>query len=88
MNCLFVVNTPLQLLSAYVLANSIHSHDYKHLLLLHPNGYESWHKSYCLTKMAGDQSTWQQITLQKRWINRDTRIAVFKTQIDEMRDKI
>lgn len=78
----------MQLMTAYILANSTIKGTHNHLLLLHPNGYELWDRSYCLTHMSMDKSTWHKISVVKRWINRNTKISVFKTQIDEMRESV
>lgn len=88
MHNLFIVNTPLQLLTAYILANTVESGNKNQLLLVHPNGYDSWGDSYCLTHMSTDSTTWNQIAVFKRWINRDTKFSAFKSQINQMQETL
>ena len=88
MNNLFVINTPLQLLTAYIVANSTAEGDTNQLLLLHPNGYELWDESYCLTKMSKDTTTWQTISVVENWMNRRTKVIQVRREFQYMHDLI
>lgn len=60
---LFIVNTPLQLLTAYIVANAYQQEAANYLFLLNPKGYKTWAESKCLGYMSADNGTWQDICL-------------------------
>ncbi|CQR70552.1 hypothetical protein SOV_40800 [Sporomusa ovata DSM 2662] len=88
MNNLFVVRTPLQLLSAYILAYSQGSPNYNHLMLLNPRGEELWHKGYCVNKMSTDTGVWGKITMCRHRIVRRSEIRQIKKRLADMRSEL
>lgn len=87
MNNLFVLINPLQLLTGYIIANSIHADDNNFLILYRPGGQEFWKQCISLQKMSSDKSTWDQVVYIRRWLNRTSRpsISSLKNEINNMR---
>ncbi len=81
MNNLFVATSPLQLLSCYIIANSIHEREENFLLLL---GSNKWENFESLKKMASDNSTWKQIFIFHNWLGRKSKFSSLKTEIISM----
>lgn len=88
MHNLFVVRTPLQLLSAYIIAEQAHPQAVNALLLINPRGNTLWQSTYCLNRMVTDQEVWHKvITLTHRVARRSEvfhlreRLAELKTQL-------
>jgi len=63
MRNLFIVNTPLHLFTAYIIANYYTHGQNNMLVLINPKAYSSWENSRCLAKMASDDTTWSSILL-------------------------
>lgn len=84
MNNLFLASTPLQLLSAYIIANSIHERDENHLLLLGRNE-QTWNGCFSLQKMSTDVSTWQKIVIIENWLGRKSKLNTLRKEIESMR---
>jgi len=57
----FIARTPLQLLSAYVVASQVNKHTINDLILINPRGNALWHSSFCIKRMATDQNVWQRV---------------------------
>lgn len=87
MNNLFLLNTPLQLLTGYIIANTIHTNDHNYLILLNPDGTRLWNKCLSLRKMSTDNSTWIQITILENWLGRKSKLSVnsLQQEINSMR---
>lgn len=63
MSNLFIVNTPLHLFTAYIIANYYTAGQSNMLALINPKAYSAWENSRCLAKMASDDTTWKSIIL-------------------------
>jgi Alpha-2,8-polysialyltransferase (POLYST) len=87
MNNFFLLNTSLQLLTGYIIANTIHAEDHNYLLLLHPGGTDYWNKCFSLQKMSSDDSTWDQIIILENWLGRKSKLSIssLKQEINNMR---
>ncbi|MGE5557529.1 MAG: polysialyltransferase family glycosyltransferase [Bacillota bacterium] len=84
MKYLFLASTPLQLLSAYIIANSIHEQDENHLLLLGREEH-TWNRCFSLRKMSTDTFTWQKIIIMNNWLGRKSSLATLPTEIGSMK---
>ncbi|MEG6585051.1 polysialyltransferase family glycosyltransferase [Dendrosporobacter sp. 1207_IL3150] len=63
MKNLFIVNTPLQMLTAYIIANTYTCNENNYLFLQNPKGYKEWANSKCLAMISSDDHTWQDIII-------------------------
>lgn len=88
MNNLFVINTPFQLLSAFMVANSYEKEARNFLLVLRPNEYENWQYSTGIQYMLNDKSTWKSIFIVQKWLQRDDKISSYRQQIKDMSECI
>jgi len=61
MHNLFIVRTPLQLLSAYIVASQNHCQATNTLVLINPRGNTLWQSTYYLNRMVTDQEVWHKI---------------------------
>ncbi len=85
MNNLFVVRTPLQLLSAYIIAQNAGTENYNHLMLLNPRGAAIWHKGYSINKMSNDLAVWNKVTILQHRIARRSQLRKIKDRLADMR---
>lgn len=85
MNNLFVVRTPLQLLSAYIIAQNAGTDNYNHLMLLNPRGAAIWQKGYSVKKMSNDLSVWNKVTILQHRIARRSQLLKIKARLADMR---
>jgi hypothetical protein len=88
MKNLFVINTPFQLLSAFMVASSYEKNAQNFLLVLRPNEYKNWEQSTGIQYMLHDESTWEKIMIIERWLQRDDRKSGYRQQIKDMRERI
>jgi hypothetical protein len=84
MNNLFIAHTPLQLLTAYIIANTSYAKDRNYLVLLYRNS-NYWNKCFSLKKMSSNGSTWEQIIIMENWLGRISKLSTFKQEINSMR---
>jgi len=61
MRNLFIVNTPLHLFTAYILANYYMKDEDNVLMLANPKSHSRWNENRCIAYMAHDTTTWDQI---------------------------
>ncbi len=87
MKNLFVINTPFQLLSAFMVAGSYEKDAQNFLLVLRPNEYENWERSTGIQYMLHDESTWGKIMIIEKWLQRDD-ISSYRQQIKDMHERI
>ncbi|SDD80641.1 polysialyltransferase family glycosyltransferase [Sporomusa acidovorans] len=87
MNNVFVVGTPLQLLSAYILAGEFFPEATNQLLLINPRQEKLWHSSTSLQRMASDQTIWSQIVSINYWLRRDY-VWNYPRQMRAMRERL
>lgn len=83
MSNLFVVNTTMQLLTAYILARSLKSENY--LIILHPPNHSLWNDSTCLGKILKDQNVWNDTHIINKWFERLKSKKEIKKHISIMR---
>lgn len=88
MKNLFVINTPFQLLSAFMVASSYEKDAQNVLLVLRPNEYENWKQSTGIQYMLHDELTWEKIIVIKKWLQRDDIKSSYRQQIRDMRERI
>lgn len=88
MKNLFLINTPFQLLSAFIVANSYEKDSQNYLIVLRPNEYENWRYSTGIQYMLQDNSTWERVFTAHKWLERSERISSYKKQIEEMKERI
>lgn len=84
MNNLFVINTPFQLLSAFMVANSYEKDARNFLLILRPNEYENWQYSTGIQYILNDKLTWADIFIVQKWLQRDDKVSSYRQQIRDM----
>ena len=58
---LFVVNSSINLLSTFVLANSLFENDDNYLALVHPHGYDRWKEDKILRFMSSPDAGFKQV---------------------------
>lgn len=58
---LFVVNSSINLLSTFVLANSLYENDDNYLALVHPHGYDRWQEDKILRFMSSPDAGFKQV---------------------------
>ena len=58
---LFVVNSSINLLSTFVLANSLFENDENYLALVHPHGYDRWQEDKILRFMSSPDAGFKQV---------------------------
>lgn len=58
---LFVVNSSINLLSTFVLANSLFENDDNYLALVHPHGYDRWKEDKILRFMSSQDAGFKQV---------------------------
>lgn len=85
---MFIINTPFQLVTSYILATSYFNGDDNQLLLLHPHGYDKWHETFSLNRMSTDRDVWQKIDVFQDWLGRKTTFRDYRNQIGMMRRAI
>jgi hypothetical protein len=85
---LFVVNTPFQLLSAFIVANSYEKEAENYLLVLRPNEYENWQYSTGVQYILKDISTWKKSLIVEKWLQRNDKRSSYREQITEMKERI
>jgi hypothetical protein len=88
MNNLFIINTPFQLLSAFITANSYEKGVGNYLLVLRPNEYENWQYSTGVQYILKDTSTWRRVFIVEKWLQRDDKKNSYREQIREMKERI
>jgi len=88
MKNLFVINTPFQLLSAFMVASSYEKDAQNFLLVLRPNEYENWEQSSGIQFMLQDESTWEKKMIIEKWLQRDDKKSSHRQQIKDMRERI
>ena len=88
MNNLFVINTPFQLLSAFMVANSYEKEAQNYLLVLRPNEYENWPYSTGIQYILKDASTWEKVLIVEKWLQRDDKKSSYREQIRNMKERI
>lgn len=88
MKQLFIVNTPLQLLTSYIVANGYNCDSDNHLLLLQPKGYDSWANSECLHNMANDHATWTSISMLRQKGLKLKQLPQLRKEIIKLRDEL
>ena len=58
---LFVVNSPLHLMSAFILANSKFIDDDNYLALVHPHGFHKWKECAVMSFMSSTEGGFKEI---------------------------
>lgn len=87
MRNLFIVNTPLHLLTAYILANYYTKNDSNVLMLANPKSHSHWNENRCIAKMARDKSTWAQIITADKSYKQKIKSEGPRCVIQEFKDK-
>lgn len=85
MAVLFIVNTPLQLVTAYIIANYYFKGMDNHILLINPRYEELYKNCFYVKQILDDRNTWQQVSMYRTWLGRETRLANVRKAISEMR---
>lgn len=88
MHNLFVVRTPLQLLSAYIIADQIQPGRINDLILINPRGKMLWESSYCLKRMVTDKNTWHKVIIKSHRIARRSEIFHLREQLRQLKTEI
>ncbi len=87
MSNLFVVSTPLQLLTAYIIVTNQLEDDDNMLVYIQRNHEKIYQESFCIRKIFDDTSTWQVLRCEK-WLEGVTRLPEFKANIMRMKQMI
>lgn len=88
MSNLFIVNTPLQLLTAYIIANGLKNKEHNHLMLINSMHNELLNSCYYVRKILEDSIVWQQVSLREHWLGRNTRLLDIKKEMRNMKDAL
>jgi hypothetical protein len=87
MSNLFVVSTPLQLLTAYIIATNLFENDDNMLVYIQCNHEKIYQESLCVRKMFDDKSTWQ-VLRREKWLQGITRLSEFKEKLTQMKQTL
>lgn len=85
-NNLFIVCTPFNLLTVFILAKSIFKDDNNYLAVMHPQSYEEWSKEPVLNYILSGKSGFKEIFLLLRWFR--TGQGSYKKQIENLKDML
>ena len=88
MHNLFVVRTPLQLLSAYVIAEQMQPGEINDLILINPRGKMLWEGSYCLKRIVTDKNTWHKVIIKSHRIARRSELFHLRGQLGKLKTEI
>ncbi len=88
MKNIFMINTPFQLLSAFIVANSYEKKAQNYLLVLRPNEFQNWQYSTGVQYILKDVSTWEKVLIVEKWLQRNDRISSYREQISNMKERI
>lgn len=80
---LFVTNTPLQLLTAYIVANAFFPDANNHLLFINRNYKRFMNTSFYMKKMMTDTSTWKRVSLLDEWL-KHTKVSEIRKDNERM----
>lgn len=81
---LFVVRTPLQLLTAYIITHQIEP-AHNELVLINPRGEKLWHGSYCLKRIVSDNGVWKRVMVFQHRLARRSRFFHIKHDLQLLR---
>lgn len=87
MHNLFIVRTPLQLLTAYIATYQIGPAD-NELVLINPRGEKLWQNGYCLKKIENDTSVWKRVMMFKHRLARRSRFLQIKKDINLLKQEL
>ncbi len=87
MSNLFVASTPLQLLTAYIIATNLFENDDNMLVYIQCNHEKVYHESLCVRKMFDDILTWQ-VMRQDRWLHGVTSLSEFIKKLLQMKQTL
>ena len=88
MHNLFVVRTPLQLLSAYILAGQEQSQAVNGLVLINPRGNTLWQSTYCLKRMVTDQEVWHKVITLTHRVARRSEVFQLRERLGELKQQL
>ncbi len=89
MSNLFVVNTPLQLLTAYIVANTHFPETDNCLIMFNPRLKHLVESSMYTRVMLEDRSTWGDRTiLLDRWLRSDTKLSILRQEVRNLQEQI
>lgn len=88
MKNLFIINTPFQLLNAFIVANSYEKETENYLLVLRPSEYKNWQSSTGIQYILHDTSTWGNVLTVQKWLQRDDEKNSYRQQIRDMKERI
>lgn len=83
-NNLFIVCTPFNLLTAFILSKSIFKDDNNYLAIMHPQSFEQWSKEPVLNYILSKKSGFKDLFLLLRWFR--TGQGSYKKQIENLKD--
>ena len=81
---LFIVCTPFNLLTVYILSKSIFKDDNNYLAVMHPQSFEQWPKEPVLNYILSKKSGFKELFLLLRWFR--TGQGSYKKQIENLKD--
>lgn len=84
---LFVVRTPLQLLTAYIITHQIGPAD-NELVLINPRGAKLWHGSYCLEQIVTDNGVWKRVMVFQHRLARRSRFFHLKHDLQQLQREL
>lgn len=88
MHNLFVVRTPLQLLSAYIIAGQEHPQAINDLVLINPRGNTLWQSTSCLKRMVTDQDVWRKVLTITHRVARRSEVFHLRERLDELKRQL
>ena len=83
---LFIVNTPLQLLTAYIIANSFCGGMNNQLLFISRNWQDLYKESFYIKEILEDNTVWTRVSKIQNWLGRTSCISGLKQEMADMRD--
>lgn len=87
MSNLFVVRTPLQLLTAYIITANYFQDDDNVLIYIHRNHEKLYQECFYVRKIFNDTLTWQVLRYEK-WLEGEKRLSGFKKKIQQMKETL
>lgn len=84
-NNIFIVCTPFHLLTSFILSRTVYEGDHNYLALLHPHGYDSWHKDPLLRFMTSREAGYEAVYPLVTWMTKRAREKSLRKQAEQAR---
>ena len=86
MKNLFIVHTPFNLMTAFILSRSAFADDDNYLAIMHPQSFESWQDVPVLNYMHSEACGYRKVFLLLRWFRSGQ--GSYRQQVKDIRDMI